>query len=202
MKHRRHIVEAQQGGLTGGWLRKVRDVDDNGLRSQQAALIDETVLPRTAVLVRTLKVISVKERQGFSVRVEDFKDAHVRLIDRQIFSFLEGNSVEFVRRKEYAVVKHVLEFEIRLYLRIIQIVFSLANFLGIVFPVSWAKCKSALLCVDQFLHARGFVASFRRGRGHNSGQQLLSRLWRLGHLIVERESRVIRIAQKLCPLRA
>src|SRR2546421_2618513 len=170
MKHRRHIAEAQQRGLTGRWLRKVRYVDDHGTGSQQAALIDEAVLPCSAVLVRTLKVVSVKERQRFSVRVEDFKDAHVWLIDRQIFPFLEGNSVEFVRRKEDTVVEDVLEFEVRLYLRIIQIVFSLANFLGIVFPVRWTKCKPALLCIDQFLHARGFVASSRRGRGNNSGQ--------------------------------
>src|SRR5437660_218917 len=103
MKHRRYVIETQQRWLTGRWLRKVRNVDDNGLRSQQAALIDEAVLPRSAILIRTLKVIGIKKRQRFSVGVKHFKDAHVRLVDRQIFSLFEGNSVEFVRRKEDAV---------------------------------------------------------------------------------------------------
>src|SRR5438270_1531031 len=99
-------------------------------------------------------------------------------------------------------MKHVLEFEIRFYLRVIQVVFSLAHLLGVELPIGWAKREAALLCVDQLLHARGFIASFRGGSGNNARQQFLRRLWRLRHLIVEREGRVIRITQKLGPLRA
>src|SRR6266571_6252375 len=139
MEHRGYVLEAKQGRLTGTRLCEVRDVDNDRLRSQQAALIDEAVLPRTAIFVRTLEVICIEERQGFSVRVEDFKHAHVRLIDRQIFSFLERNAVEFVRREENAVMQHMFELKIRFDLRFIQIIFSLKNFLRIVLPVLRAK---------------------------------------------------------------
>src|SRR5438046_639823 len=77
-------------------------------------LIDKAVLPRSAIFVRTLEVISIKKRQRFSVGVKDFKDAHVGLIDGQVFSFLESDAIEFVRREEDAVVKHMLEFEVGL----------------------------------------------------------------------------------------
>ena len=42
---------------------------------------------------------------------------------------------------------------------------------------------------------------FSGPRGHNAGQQLLSSLRCLGHLIVERERRVIGKAEQLCALR-
>ena len=82
------------------------------------------------------------------------------MIDRQILSFLERDAIEFVSGKEHAVMKHVLEVEIRFDLGIIQVVFGLPHFLGIVLPIGWAKREAAFLRVDQLLHAPGFVASF------------------------------------------
>src|ERR1051325_5209229 len=100
MEHRGHVIKAQQGRLARTWLGKVSDVDDDRLGAKQATLIDEAVLPGSAIFVRTLKVISVKKRQRFSVCIEHFKDAHVRLINGQVFSFLESDAIEFVCRKE------------------------------------------------------------------------------------------------------
>ena len=95
-----------------------------------------------------MKIIGIKQRQRFSVRIEHFKDANIRLIHGQVFALLERNSVEFVRGEKDPVIKHVLELEVGLHLRFIEIVFGLTHFFGVKLPVGRAKFESAFLSVD------------------------------------------------------
>ena len=158
-------------------------------------MIHEAVLPGATVFVGALKIVCVEEGQRLAVTVEDFKNPHVRVVNRKILPLLESDAVEFVRREEDTVVQHPIEFEIGFDLRVIEIVFSLAHLLGVVLPVLRPELKAALLGVNQLLHARCFGAGFSGGRRHNAGQKFLSGLRRLGHLIIECESRVIGITE-------
>ena len=111
-------------------------------------MINETVLPRSTVLVRTLEVVGIKEGQRFSVGVKDFKHAYVRLIDRQVLSFFESDAVQLVRSKEDAVVQHMLELEIWLHLGLVEIVFGFPHLLRIVLPIGRAEFEAAVFGID------------------------------------------------------
>ena len=67
--------------------------------------------------------------------VQHIEDADVRMIDRQIFSFLEGDAVQFVHGEEDAVLQHAVEFKVRLDGGLVDFETSLAKLLGIVLPV-------------------------------------------------------------------
>src|SRR5437588_4894774 len=155
VEHRRHIIKTEQRRLARARLGEIRDVDYDGPGSQQITLIDEAILPCAAVFIRTLKIIGIKQCERFSVRVENFKDAHIGLIYGKIFSLFESNSVKLVGGKEHAILQHVFEFEVGLDLRFVEVVLSLANFLGVVLPVLRAEGETALLRIDNLLHARG-----------------------------------------------
>src|ERR1043166_5480518 len=148
MKHRRHIIKAQERRLACGRFREVANIDHDRLRPEQIALIYKTVLPCAAIFVRPLKIVSIEQRQRLSVCVEHFKDSHIGLVDWQVFSLLECDAVEFVRRKENSVMKYVLELEVLLHLRFVEIVFGLAHFLRVKLPVHRPELKATFLSVD------------------------------------------------------
>src|ERR1700681_1616046 len=102
MEDRGHIIKAQQGGLTRGRLGKVGNIEDHCFGSQQTALIHKAVFPGATALIRSREVVAVIKRQRFAVSIEDFKDAHIGLIDRNVLSLFEGDAVELIRGKENA----------------------------------------------------------------------------------------------------
>src|SRR5260370_4523884 len=114
VKNRGHVIESQQGRLTGSRLGKVGDVEERRLCPEQAARIDETVFPCSALLVRAGKVVTVVQRQRFAVPVKHLKDTHVRLINGYVLALFEGKAVKLVRGKEDTVLQHSVQFEVRL----------------------------------------------------------------------------------------
>ena len=77
----------------------------------------------------------MNKRERLAILVGNFKDADVRLINRQILALLEGDAVEFGRGEEDAVEQDVVQFEVGLDLRFIEGVARLPHFLGIEVPV-------------------------------------------------------------------
>ena len=84
----------------------------------------------------------------------------------------------------------MIEFEIGLHLRLVDIIVGFANFLCVKLPVRGAQCEATLLSVDYLLHAGCFAARLGRRRGNHIGHQLLSRSGRLGHFVIKDEIRV------------
>ena len=138
-------------------LGEVGDVVDHRQRAQQLRLADEDVHPRAAVLVVALEVVAVPERQRLAVGVEDFEDLHVGVVDGNVCALLEGDAVELVGGVEHAVLEHVVQLEVGLDLRLVQIVLRLAHLLGIEVPVPGLKLESALLRIDERLNVLGLA---------------------------------------------
>ena len=148
--------KAEQRRLAGRGLGEVGDVVDDRQRAQQLGLVDEVAHPGAAVLVVALEVVAVEKRQRLAVGVEHFEHAHVRVVDRNVLALLEGDAVELVGGVEHAVLQHVVQLEVGLDLRFVEIVLGLADLLGVEVPVPRLELEAALLRVDQRLNVFGF----------------------------------------------
>ncbi len=73
----------------------------------------------------------------------DLEDPYVGLPNRNILPLGEGQPVEQVGGIEDAVLQHIVDLEIRFDLRLIEIVFRLANLLGVEIPVPWLELESS-----------------------------------------------------------
>ena len=62
---------------------------------------------------------------------------------------------------EDAVFKHAVQLEVRLYLRLVQIVLGLAHLFGIELPVPGLEGEPAMLRVDERLNVFGFAGGSR-----------------------------------------
>lgn len=103
VEHGGHVIEAEQRGLALGRLGVVADIEHHRLGAGQAVLLDEHVHPGATALARALVVIGVEQGELLAVGVEHIEHAHIRMVDRQVVAFLEGQAVELVGSKEHAV---------------------------------------------------------------------------------------------------
>ena len=191
VEHRDDVVEADERRLTGRRLRQVADVVDDRPCAEQLRLTDEVRHPGAAVLVVALEVVAIKERERLAVGVDHIEYAHVGLIDRDVLALLEGDAVELVRRIEHAVLEHVVELEVRLDLRIVQVVLRLANLLGVKIPVPRLEREAAVLSVDDRLDVLALARGAGRGERHESVHEIERVLRRFRHLVLELPGRVI-----------
>ncbi|KAG1188331.1 hypothetical protein G6F35_014281 [Rhizopus arrhizus] len=76
-------------------------------------------------------------------------------------------------------------FEVRLDLRLVQIVLGLAHLLGVEVPVRGSDLEPTLLRVDHLLDLAGFGAGLGGGGRHGVGQQLQRGGRSLGHLVAQ-----------------
>ena len=134
---------------SAGWpaagLREIGNVVDDRQRAEQLGLLDKVVHPGAAVLVVALEVVAIPERQRLAVGVEDFEDPHVGLVDGNILALLERDAVELVGGVEDAVLQHVVEFEVGLDLRLVEIVSRFADLFGVKLPVPGLQLEAAML---------------------------------------------------------
>ena len=190
VKHRRDVVEADERGLSRRGFRQICHVIYDRQGAEQLGLADKFGHPRAAVLVVALEVIGIKKRQRFAVDIGDLENTYVRFVHRNILSFLEGYSIQPVRRVENAVLKHIVEFEKRLDLRLVEIIFGFAHLLAVELAIPRLQLKSALLRIDHCLHILGLGGRLRGRHRHQRVHELQRRFGRLGHLVLELPSRV------------
>ena len=202
MKHRDYIIEADESRLTGGGLRQVGDVVDDGEIAQEFRRTDEQGHPCTAILVVALEIIAIKQRQGFAVDVGDFEDAHVGLIYRDVLALFEADSIQLSRRMEHAVLEHVVQLEVRLDLGVIEIILCLAHLFAVEIPIPRLQREATLLCVDHGLNVLGLACRFSGGDGHQGVHEFKRGLRCFGHLIFQLPRGMAGKAQQLRPLRA
>ncbi len=185
MEHGGDVVEADQRRLAIGRLGEVADVVDHRLGTGQAVLLDEHVHPGAAGLGVTLEVVGVEQGQRGAVLVEHFVHLHVRVVGRNVGARLEGDAVQLGGGVEDAVLQHVVQFEVRLDLRFVQVVLGLADLLGVEVPIRGGNLEATLLGVDHLLDLTGFGTGLGGGGRHGVGQQLQRRGRGLGHLVAQ-----------------
>jgi len=100
-------------------------------------------------------------------------------------ALFEGNPIQLVGGVEDAILQNIVQFEIGLNLRVIEIVLRLTNLLGVIVPIVGSDLESTLLSVDHGLDVFCFLSSFA-GCGRNDGiHKFESGLGSLGHLIFQ-----------------
>src|SRR5581483_7757700 len=130
VEHCPDIIGGEESRLARGRHGEISNVTDDRQGSKQLGLAHKAVHPGAALLVITLEVVAVKQRQRLAISIKNFEDAYARRIHRKIFSFFECQSVKLVRSVENTVLQHVIQLEIGLDLLLVEIVFGFANLLG------------------------------------------------------------------------
>src|SRR6266404_3849997 len=215
MEHGNDVCEADQGGFAGGGLGQVGNVVHDRGGSKKPRLANEFRHPGSAVLVVALEVIAVEKGEVLAIGVEDFEDPYIGVVNGNVVPFLEGDSVELICGVEHSVLEHVVEFEIGLHLRIVDVVASLANLLSVEVPVVRLDFEATLLAVfltidfltidfltidfltiDDSLDIRGFAAGLCGRGGDDSIHELQCGFRCLRHLINEFPSGEARITKE------
>jgi hypothetical protein len=104
--------------------------------------------------------------------------------------------------EEDARLQHAVELEVRLELRLVEVVLGPAHLLGVVLPVPRREREATRVLVDQRLHPCRFGARLRGGRGDEAGEQRRGGRRGLRHLVVEAVGGVAREAEQPRPFGA
>ena len=135
VKQRACVVERQQRRPAIAALGKVQYVDDDRrLPLGELVLRPEARHPGARALRGAGKIIADEYADVGSVFAEDLPGPHFRMVARQIVSLFELQTKEAGSAIE-GRPDHVVELEIGLQLRLIEIVLCLAHFLRVVAPV-------------------------------------------------------------------
>src|ERR1700683_3177428 len=105
MEHGDYVGEADQRGFARGGLGQIGNVVDEWSRLQQVRLAYELGHPGSAIFVIALEIIAVEQCQVLAVGVEDFEDADIGLVDRNVVRFLKGNSYRLRAGEQDAVLR-------------------------------------------------------------------------------------------------
>ena len=106
------FIQRQQGGLAGRRLGDVEVVDHHRTGVQQPGLLHEGIHPRTPALRFPRVVVAQEQAQVRAVGILHFPDAHVRVVAGEVGAFMEGDTVQGVRREEHTVVQNPVQLEV------------------------------------------------------------------------------------------
>ena len=110
-----------------------------------------------------MKIVGIEQTDLLSIRTENVEHANRRMVNGQILSLLELDTVEFSISVENAVLKHALHFKIRLHQILIDLVFFGTHFFRVVLPVP----RFGLAIDPILLHESHDVVGFFLGLGKN-----------------------------------
>ena len=129
-----------------------------------------------------------------------FVDLDFGMVDRQAFQLVEAQAVQFFTKDEDPLF-HVLQGEIGAQQRVVEGVFFLAQFFGVMPPVPRGQLEAAFFAVDDRLHFSRFISGpFQRRcpqllqEGHDRGRVL-------GHVFLQDEMGVGGVTEQLGPVR-
>jgi hypothetical protein len=135
VEERAHLVEGQQGGLTGRRLGHIEVVRHDDRLVEQRVLRDERVHPRPAALRVARVQVEQVEADGGAVVVLHLEHPHVGVVADEIPALGEGDAVQRVRRPEHAELENALGLEPRPQRGGVDVVLLLAHLLGVESPV-------------------------------------------------------------------
>lgn len=176
MEHGGDVVEADQGGLAGGGLGEVADIVDHRPCAEELGLADIVAHPGAARLVVPLPQIEIHQAQLRAVVIEHLEHHHIGVIDGNVGAALEGDAVEPGGGIEHTILQNLVDLEIGLQRRFIQVIAFLAHLLGIALPVPGLEGKGLALLVDRGLDQPGLFGRLGAGRRHQLGDEFLHRL--------------------------
>src|SRR6202453_3602611 len=165
VEHGNDVGEADQGGLAFGWLRQIGDIVDDRGGSEQRRLADEFRHPGSAILIVALEIVAVEKSQVLTIGVENLKHPHIGLVDGKVMPLFEGDAIELIGGVKDAVLQYTVEFEVGLYLRIIDVEAGFADLLGVEVPVIGLNLEATLLGIDDGLDVFRFASGLCSGGG-------------------------------------
>ena len=195
MEHRYDLVKGQQGGVPFGRFRYVQVVGDHRRRTQQVRLRHVRVHPGAALLGRPRVIVADKQPERRPVGVEDFPDTNIRVIDRKLRPFLEGQAEQTGRRKKHAVLDHVSHLEVRAQLRRVERVAVRPNLLGVVRPVPGRQCPTDPVRSGHRLEIARLPPGIGRGRRRQAGEPRIHGIDRLRGLLLQDVRCMVRIPE-------
>src|SRR5690606_1526285 len=108
-------------------------------------LIYKIAHPGTTAFIASGVEIQIINSQRLTVTVENLISNHIRMINRQIGSFLKSNTVKLLRSIENTFLQNGIHLKIRFNFIFIQVIFGLPYLLCIKIPVPWSHRKSTFL---------------------------------------------------------
>ena len=119
MEQRDDVIPEQQRGLSRSGLLIITDVVNHRLGFVKRRLFDKIAHPCAAAFRIPGKEIAVKKRQPDAVMIENFPDAHIRMVDRNIKALDKFDAKQLVGGPEHPFMQNGIQFEIRFELRFI-----------------------------------------------------------------------------------
>ncbi len=176
-------------------------IGDHGLLVEQGGLADVAVHPPATVLVVAREIVGEEQSERGPIRIEDLEDAHIGVVNGQIGSFLEGETVKLVRSVEHAVLEDAIQLEVGSDLALIERVAGLAERLCIEGPVPGFEWEgrvmlSGRLSIDQVLQIGGILFGPGERGGRESGEHVMHGGGIAGRLVCETIGGVVGITQE------
>ena len=165
-------------------------------------MADEFRHPGSAILIVALEIVAVEKSQVLTIGVENLKHPHIGLVDGKVMPLFEGDAIELIGGVKDAVLQYTVEFEVGLYLRIIDVVAGFADLLGVEVPVIGLNLEATLLGIDDGLDVFRFASGLCSGGGDDGIHELQRGFRCFGHLIFELPRGKGRIAEEFRFLRA
>jgi len=119
-----------------------------------------------------------------SISFFDLENFDVGMIDRDVVALDKLQAVKFVGQEE-STVDDIFQLEIRTKHFLIEVIFLLAEFLGIIPPVPGLEFKAVALGGDELLKSGGFLAGSFDGRLPDLVEEIIDSTGRLGHAVIE-----------------
>ncbi len=193
---RLHLVVGQQRRFAGGRLGNVEVVGHHRVGAQQLRLRHISVHPGAALLVAAGVHVGDEDGQLLAVGVEHVEHAHVRVVHGQVLALLERQAVQLSGRVEHALGHHIVEFEVRLELVLVEREALRAQLVRVVGPVGRVHLEVGAFPVGQRLQVGRFLARIVDGRLGQLAQQRVDGGGGLGRLVLQRVGGEVGIAQQ------
>ena len=183
-------------------LVEVHDVDD-----QRADIAGELLLvaqrrhPGAGALGRPREIVAEEQAEVAAVRPQHLPRHHVGMPGRDVLAALEGEAEQLVGGVERRI-DDVVELEVRLHRRFVDVAADLAQLLGVVAPVPRRDLEVAALLPHQLLHGVAVGERARARRRPDPIEQVAHRVRRLRHGVVEPVVREGLVAEELRALGA
>ena len=189
MEQGARVLEGEQCRLSIRRLGEVHHIDDDRfLIAVDAVLGAKGAHPGSGPFRWPGEIIAQKQPDMLAIGAHYLKDADIRVIDRQTGEFLERNAEQAMGRVEGGV-DDLVELQIRLQFRLVEVVFFDPDFFRVVAPVPWLD-GDVVTAPAGVVRKIGFfsVRFFNAGRPH-ARQEIPNGFGRLRHAVVQFEMR-------------
>ena len=132
-----YIIHRQQRRIAGCRFVEVAYVDNHRAMIHALGihvLRHDIVHPSTRTFAGTREIVGVEDTDQFAVCTGHLEYFYLGVIHRHILQRLELQAIQFGSHAERAFA-YIAQFEVRLDLFLVQCIFGLAQFLGIVPPI-------------------------------------------------------------------